>query len=506
MEHREKVEVCVVGGGVSGLSCAEYVSRSLISVCVIEGRDRLGGRVYSYPLKISMPSGQNEVIKVDLGGSWIHGQNNQLYKNHLLFGLKLKHEIEPRTEVENRFDEHIEEGYLTFTSDGKSIPGSTMVELEEFYQNIVEKCESKCHKIQNQINQFCAQTDRVDSITEEDLCKSNISDFSMEELVRKEIKNNWRRIERKFKSLPSGEIEKLFNLLLQQLELDYTSIDYSGIWFWDKKEVQPAGGDHLVVNTYDALVTYLTSQIEKNQNSKIYLNSTVTIISKIDEGYNVHFINGKDERIITTKFVVCSVPLGILKNEKIKFEPELPKWKQSAINNLGYGILNKVVVQFDKNFWGRHVEWLYIAEKNHDKLYVCNWYSLYYAAKVPILIGFVNRRLTEYFNTNNFSVERKNRKILNELKRCFGKDVEEHLVQIIWTNWESDEFSCGSYSYPKRNVIGGCIYYSQMEKPVDNILFCGEATSRKFPGTVTGAYTSGQREGVRIQQLLKNKS
>ncbi len=42
--------------------------------------------------------------------------------------------------------------------------------------------------------------------------------------------------------------------------------------------------------------------------------------------------------------VVMTVPLGVLKSSTISFHPQLPEWKQQAINNLGFGLLNKVAI------------------------------------------------------------------------------------------------------------------------------------------------------------------
>lgn len=40
--------------------------------------------------------------------------------------------------------------------------------------------------------------------------------------------------------------------------------------------------------------------------------------------------------------VIVTVPLGVLKAGAIRFEPELPAWKQEAVRRLGFGDLNKV--------------------------------------------------------------------------------------------------------------------------------------------------------------------
>jgi [histone H3]-N6,N6-dimethyl-L-lysine4 FAD-dependent demethylase len=35
----------------------------------------------------------------------------------------------------------------------------------------------------------------------------------------------------------------------------------------------------------------------------------------------------------------------------VRFEPPLPDWKQAAIQRLGFGNLNKVILCFDRIFW-----------------------------------------------------------------------------------------------------------------------------------------------------------
>jgi NADPH-dependent 2,4-dienoyl-CoA reductase/sulfur reductase-like enzyme len=39
--------VCIVGAGVSGLRCAQVLSEKGLKVTILEGRDRIGGRVNS---------------------------------------------------------------------------------------------------------------------------------------------------------------------------------------------------------------------------------------------------------------------------------------------------------------------------------------------------------------------------------------------------------------------------------------------------------------------------
>jgi len=48
---------------------------------------------------------------------------------------------------------------------------------------------------------------------------------------------------------------------------------------------------------------------------------------------------------------VITVPLGVLKSKQIDFSPALPQWKEQAIRQLGFGLLNKLVLVFEEPFW-----------------------------------------------------------------------------------------------------------------------------------------------------------
>lgn len=57
--------VGVIGAGVAGLRAADVLLRARFKVTIIEGRDRLGGRIQQSRL----PNGH----EVDVGPNWIHG-------------------------------------------------------------------------------------------------------------------------------------------------------------------------------------------------------------------------------------------------------------------------------------------------------------------------------------------------------------------------------------------------------------------------------------------------
>lgn len=64
-----KPHVGIIGAGLTGLRCADMLLKhGGFQVTIIEGRDRIGGRVH----QAQLPSGH----PIDLGPNWIHGTND----------------------------------------------------------------------------------------------------------------------------------------------------------------------------------------------------------------------------------------------------------------------------------------------------------------------------------------------------------------------------------------------------------------------------------------------
>src|SRR5438045_9501695 len=59
----------IVGAGVAGLRCADVLLRHGFRVTILEGRDRVGGRVH----QVRMP---NTNALIDTGANWIHGTDH----------------------------------------------------------------------------------------------------------------------------------------------------------------------------------------------------------------------------------------------------------------------------------------------------------------------------------------------------------------------------------------------------------------------------------------------
>lgn len=83
VDIKNKVDVIVVGAGLSGLASAREVTRAGLSCLVLEARDRVGGKTWSSKLPSS------DAI-VDLGAAWINDTNQgRVYALAKEFGVDL---------------------------------------------------------------------------------------------------------------------------------------------------------------------------------------------------------------------------------------------------------------------------------------------------------------------------------------------------------------------------------------------------------------------------------
>ncbi|CAN0093989.1 unnamed protein product, partial [Laminaria digitata] len=82
---------------------------------------------------------------------------------------------------------------------------------------------------------------------------------------------------------------------------------------------------------------------------------------------------------------------------------------------------------------------------------------------------------------------------LTILRRIFPEVTVPAPLHAAASRWGSDKWARGSYSFVKVGSSGGDM--DTLAEPVGGSLrFAGEATNRRYPASVHGAYLSGVRE------------
>lgn len=67
------------------------------------------------------------------------------------------------------------------------------------------------------------------------------------------------------------------------------------------------------------------------QPNQVLLNSTVQTIAYSSNGVSVTLTTGE---VLEADYALCTFSLGVLQNDDVVFEPELPDWKQEAIQSM----------------------------------------------------------------------------------------------------------------------------------------------------------------------------
>ncbi|CAL4066218.1 unnamed protein product, partial [Meganyctiphanes norvegica] len=252
----------------------------------------------------------------------------------------------------------------------------------------------------------------------------------------------------------------------------------------------------------------------------IRLNTAVRKISYTHTGVEVNVSNARNysnPATIKGDAVLCTLPLGVLKQSvtgqsmpnSCVFHPQLPQWKQDAINRLGFGNLNKVVLCFDRVFWDPNANLFgHVGSTTASRGELFLFWNLY---RAPVLLALVAGEAAAIME--NVSDDVIVGRCIAVLKGIFGNSAVPQPKETVVTRWRADPWSRGSYSFVSTGASGND--YDILATPITppspqpaagpndpppppRLFFGGEHTIRNYPATVHGAFLSGLREAGRI--------
>ena len=93
------------------------------------------------------------------------------------------------------------------------------------------------------------------------------------------------------------------------------------------------------------------------------------IVTEIDYQQQLVAVRTSKGDVFHCKKLVSSLPLGVLQQGKVKFNPPLPLSYAEAIQNMGNGVANKLFVSLDKPFWAKKAVWLNFVTKTAKNRY-----------------------------------------------------------------------------------------------------------------------------------------
>ncbi len=244
-------------------------------------------------------------------------------------------------------------------------------------------------------------------------------------------------------------------------------------WFGSESELD--GPDLILPGGYGQLVDHLA------RGQTVELDTVVTRI--VHDGTEARVETNRG--VFTADRVIVTVPLGVLKADAIVFDPPLPELKRRAVERLGFGLLDKVVLRFDEPFWPEDPDTFGLVGRDRPVSDLINGVRF---AEVPLLVGLrggSNALVREGHSEGQ---------TIDEVTSALGAPDP---VGALVTRWAADPFARGSYSF--LGVGSSPDDQRALAEPVgDRLGFAGEATHVEFFATVHGAYLSGLREAERI--------
>lgn len=275
----------------------------------------------------------------------------------------------------------------------------------------------------------------------------------------------------------------LRHLVQIDIENEYaTDLNNLSAVYWDADEAF-GGDDVLFPDGYDWLPAALADGLD------IRYNTPVQII-RYDQNGVVLEANGTT---FYADFALITVPLGVLKDGLIRFDPPLPSAKQRAIENLHMGVLDKLYLQFPHIFWDNSATWLSYIRPDFT-----GWREFLNLAPVinqPVLLGFIagSAAIAMEARADTLVVDM----ALDVLQQLYGPNIPQPTYHRF-SRWYNDVYSRGSYS--SYGIHSSPADRRALEAPIlGRLFFAGEATHSRYPATVHGALLSGRQAAQKIQ-------
>jgi monoamine oxidase len=244
------------------------------------------------------------------------------------------------------------------------------------------------------------------------------------------------------------------------------------------------GGNAVVTDAYAKIMAGLAA------NCVIKFNAVVSDVRTQQDGVSIVTNQGE----FSAAAVIITVPLGVLKQQRIVFTPALSSQKQQAISRLGMGLLNIVAMHFTDVFWPQGASVFFLADSPTCSVFLNATPFLEW----PILLGYVGGKTARMLETMPEKDVLK--ATLTHLEKTFKFTIPMP-ENYFMTRWSQCPWSFGSYSYLPVDATPAD--RDALASPEGRLFFAGEATSRDYPATVQGAYVSGMRAAEEVKRFFR---
>src|SRR5215216_1157769 len=438
--------VTVIGAGLAGLSAAYDLHRAGWNVTVLEARPRVGGRVYSIR---SFAHGQ----VAEGGGEFIEETHTRMIALARQFDLHLGRVGSWQLQDE---DWGSFEGRSGPLADSKIWGTDLREQIGQVWSALSELGKLVPDPNQPQAAREAMQLDRQSAF-------DWIQSLDVHPLAKKDFIQHIR-------SEYTTEPERLSLLDLARNSAMYYINDHR------HQNFRVIGGNDLIPCALaDAL-------------ADVRLNAEVKSVRLLADEVAVTYKQNTVFTTIHSAFAILAIPLTIAR--LIDFHSSLPAAHQRMVNEVSYGNVTKVLIQYRKRFWkakgwnGRLVT---------DAPIVLTWHATsHIESEDGVITVYTGGESAAKLSA--LSDEERIRVAVGEIEKLFpgSSDLIEHTATMAWPN---EEFTRGSYMALAPGEVTS--HWDALMTPVGRLFFAGEHATA-IQGFMEGAVESGQRVAATI--------
>ena len=443
-----QTDVVVIGGGLAGLAAARRLREAGLSVAILEGRPRLGGRA----LTVHEPGLEGPI---ELGCEFIHGA--------------------PTATLE------------LLRAAGKAFVDASDVHLHATGGGDLQERPD----VWERVNRL---TDRLDAHRDPDRSFADFIAAQMGSTNAETARRALGFVEGFHAADPrlAGE---------RAMALAFASGDSAEDGIGEVQNFRPLGG-------YAPLVEALATSAS---GSEIFLGEVVKQIRWRAGAVEVRSTSpdGRLRRTTAARVAVVALPISVLKAPAdaaagISFTPALSE-KQAALAAVHMGSALRISFRFRERFWERlsakPIGFMHAAASGGPPVAFPTWWTTA-PVRSEILVAWQGGPLAaELARRGEGEMVESALRTLSFILGLSVSEIRSRLVSFHWHDWDADPFSLGAYSYVG---VGGQDAAESLSAPVESTLFfAGEATcSGHARGTAHGALASGERAAGEVISAL----
>ena len=259
-----------------------------------------------------------------------------------------------------------------------------------------------------------------------------------------------------------------------------TSSDVDQVSIGDLIHYEDTNENWPVIDGYGTLVKRWAGKLPVNLNTEVkeiyWGESTIRLVTTQGD--------------ISTDRVILTVSTGVLNSGAIRFVPELPERKQSAIAALPLGNYNRIRLSMAPNSFDTDVP---------ERIVVLSTEGLPMSLSIRpygfnCVIGIVGGRYADWLERSG--PVQSLAAVCDQLSSIFGNDIIKRVNGDRQSAWRGDPFTRGAYS----SALPGEFHQRAIlaETLDEKLLFAGEATSNQHFCTCHGAMITGDRAATKV--------